>query len=155
MKKIIIALVAAILATVVNARPTYNHVTPRFSHGPSYHHHGWGHSYGPRYHGGYYHHGSFWGHGGRNFWPGFVGGMVGGVVGGVIASPAPVVVQQPVVQPVVTTPVVTQPVVTQPVVATPAPVYQPTQVWVPGQWVHTVGPYGTVRTWQPGHYEYR
>ena len=70
------------------------------------------------------------------------------------AQAAPVVVQQPVVQPVVTTPVVTQPVVAQPVV-TPAPVYQPTQVWVPGQWVHTVGPYGTVRTWQPGHYEVR
>ncbi len=30
------------------------------------------------------HHGnhSFWGRGGRNFWPGFIGGLVGSILGG-------------------------------------------------------------------------
>lgn len=153
MKKIIFALVAAILATVASARPSYNYQVRRFGDGPAWarhHYHGWhGH------HAGHYHHGSFWGRGGRNFWPGFVGGVVGAAVVSSVAQPSVVVTTPQVVAPqVVTQPVVTQPVVTQPVVA--APVYQqPTQVWIPGQWVYTTGPYGTVRTWQPGHYEYR
>ena len=148
MKKIIFALVAAILATTAMARPSYNYQVRRFGDGPAWArpHHGWhGH------HAGYYHHGSFWGRGGSHFWPGFVGGVVGAAVVNAVAQPTvvvttPAVVTTPqVVAPqVVTTPVVTQPVVTQPV-----------QVWVPGQWVYTTGPYGTVRTWQPGHYEYR
>ena len=155
MKKIIFALVAAILATTTMARPSYNYQVRRFGDGPAWarhHYHGWhGH------HAEYYHHGSFWGRGGRNFWPGFVGGAIGAAVVNAVTQPT-VVVTPPAV---VTTPqvvapqVVTQPVVTQPVVTQPVQVYQPTQVWVPGQWVYTTGPYGTVRTWQPGHYEVR
>jgi len=117
-----------------------------------YHHHG---------------HGDWWGRGGRNFWPGFVGGVVGGVVASSIVSPAPVVVTQPVVttpvvvtqptvvaQPVVAQPVVTQPVVQQTVVSQPVSTTQ--SVWVEGRYVDTVQANGTVvRTWQPGHYEQR
>ncbi len=38
----------------------------------------------PRPHHGGRHHrdDSFWGRGGRNFWPGFIGGLVGGILGG-------------------------------------------------------------------------
>lgn len=54
MKKILIVLTVALAAVAANA------------HG--HHHH---------------HHGGWWGRGGRNFWPGFVGGVVGGaLVGG-------------------------------------------------------------------------
>ena len=115
-------------------------------HGPGFYH-------GPRYHGG------FWGRGGCNFWPGFVGGVVGSALydavtypryassvvvtpaPAVVAAPAPVVVQQPA-------PVVVQqpaPVVVQ------QPVAQ--SVWVEGRYVDQVQANGTVvRVWQPGHY---
>ena len=88
----------------------------------------------------HHHHGSVWGRGGSNFWPGFVGGVIGGVLADAVVSPAPVVV---------TTPVVTTPVVTAPVVSTQ-------NVWVEGRYVDQVQPNGTVlRVWQPGHYETR
>ena len=108
------------------------------------HHGGFGHRPPPVMHHGYHHyHCSFWGHGGRNFWPGFVGGIVGGVVGNAIASPAPVVVASPTV--------VASPVVTTPVVTTPT--YTTQQIWVPGAYVDQVQPNGTViRVWQPGRY---
>ena len=93
----------------------------------------------------HHHHGSVWGRGGSNFWPGFVGGVIGGVLADAVVSPAPVVV---------TTPVVTTPVVTAPVVSTP--VYSTQNVWVEGRYVDQVQPNGTVlRVWQPGHYETR
>ena len=120
---------------------------------------------GPHWHPGpapmhVHHHGRYWGHGGRHFWPGFVGGVVGGAVIGatmtrpvVVAQPA-VVVSQPAV--VVAQPaVVTQPVVVQqPVVTTP--VTQVQNVWVDGRYIDQVQPNGTVvRVWSPGHYEQR
>lgn len=95
----------------------------------------------------------WWGRGGRNFWPGFVGGLVAGAVTRTVVQPTPVVVAQPAV---VTTPVViTQPaVVAQPVVAQPVTTTQ--SVWVEGRYVDTVQANGSVvRTWQPGHYEQR
>lgn len=105
-------------------------------------------------------HGSMWGRGGSNFWPGFVGGAVAGLVAGAVAQPTAVVVQQPVVPVQVVTPqpvIVQQPVVIQqPVVVQPQPVYQTQNVWVEGRYVDTVNADGTtVRTWQPGHYESR
>ena len=108
-----------------------------------------------------HHHGDFWGPGGRNFWPGFVGGVVGGVVGAAVARPVvvttPAVVTTPVVvaTPVVTTPtVVTTPVVTQTVVAQPVTTVQ--NVWVEGRYIDQIQANGTiVRVWQPGHYEQR
>ena len=108
----------------------------------------------------HHHHGSVWGRGGSNFWPGFVGGVIGGVLADAVVSPAPVVVTTPVVTtPVVTTPVVTTPVVTTPVVTAPVvstPVYSTQNVWVEGRYVDQVQPNGTVlRVWQPGHYETR
>ena len=92
----------------------------------------------------HHHHHSGWGHGGRHFWPGFVGGVVGGVLTDAIIGPR-----------VITTPVVTTPVVTTaPVVATP--VYTTQQVWIPGGYIDQIQPNGTViRVWQPGHYESR
>lgn len=94
----------------------------------------------------------FWGRGGRNFWPGFVGGVVGGVVSRAVVEPAPVIVTTPTV---VTTPaVVTTPVVVQPTVVTP--VTQVQNVWVEGRYIDQVQANGTVvRIWQPGHYEQR
>ena len=124
-------------------RGPHHHFAPR----PVYHHH--------------HVHGGYWGRGGCNFWPGFVGGVIGGAVASAIVEPRetvivqqpaptvvtqPVVVQQPVVQPVV----VQQPVVQQPVIV------QPQQVWVEGRYVDQVQANGsTVRVWQPGHYEQR
>jgi len=97
----------------------------------------------------------YWGRGGRNFWPGFVGGVIGGAIASSVVTPTPVVVTQPVVTtPVVVTQptVVTQPVVQQTVVTTPVTTTQ--SVWVEGRYVDTVQANGTVvRTWQPGHYE--
>ena len=92
----------------------------------------------------HHHHHSGWGHGGRHFWPGFVGGVVGGVLTDAIIGPR-----------VVTTPVVTAPIVTTaPVVATP--VYTTQQVWVPGTYVDQVQVNGTiVRVWVAGHWESR
>ena len=98
------------------------------------------------------HDGSFWGRGGRNFWPGFTGALVGGLVANTVA-PRPVVVTTPTV---VATPVVTTPTVvtTTPVVTTPVTTVQ--NVWVEGRYVDTVQPNGTViRQWIPGHYEQR
>ena len=102
--------------------------------------HGGGFRPAPHHPGGHHHGGSFWGRGGRNFWPGFVGGVIGGALVDTVVSPAPVVV---------TTPVVTTPVVTTPVVTT-------RNVWVEGCYVNQVLANGTViRVWQPGHYETR
>lgn len=101
----------------------------------------------------YRHHydcGDWWGRGGRNFWPGFVGGLVGGATVAAIANNSTVVQQPVVVQPTVTQPVVIQ----QQTVATP--VTQVQNVWVDGRYVDQVQPNGTVvRTWVPGHYEQR
>lgn len=158
MKKICMALLLALTAAfVANARP----------HGP--------HGGGPRggfrgptfYHGGhhYYHHhgGGFWGRGGRNFWPGFVGGVIGSAVYGGWCNTTPVVVAAPTVT--VTPPVISAPVVgavytdtVAPAVSVaPAPVVQTApvqQVWVPGRYVDTRDAYGrTFRVWVEGHYE--
>ena len=96
----------------------------------------------------HHHGGSFWGRGGSNFWPGFVGG----VVGASIVRPA--VYTTPVVTPVVTTPVITTPVITAPIVSTPVVTTQ--NVWVEGRYIDQVQANGTiVRVWQPGHYEQR
>ena len=78
-------------------------------------------------------------HGGRYFWPGFVGGVIGGAITSTIIDTSPtVVVQQPAV------------------VAQPVVVRQPQQVWVEGRYVDQVQANGsTVRVWQPGHYEQR
>ena len=79
----------------------------------------------------HHHHGGFWGHGGRHFWPGFVGGFVGNALWGGYRPYAYPYYRTPVIYsaPVVTTPtVIQQPVYTQPVYAQPAPVYtQPVQ----------------------------
>ena len=136
-------------------------------------HHGWHggprHCWGPRPHYYHHHHGGYWGPGGRNFWPGFVGGVIGGAVAStiidtsptvVVQQPAPTVVTQPVVVQQPAPVVVQQPaVVQQPVVVQqPAPVVvqQPQTVWVEGRYVDQVQANGsTVRIWQPGHYEQR
>ena len=118
--------------------------------------HGWHggprHHWAPRpvYHH-YHHHGGYWGRGGCNFWPGFVGGVVGGAIGSAIIAPRETVVVQPAPT------VVTQPVVVQqPVVQQPVVVQQPQQVWIDGRYVDQVQANGsTVRVWQPGHYEVR
>jgi len=118
-------------------------------------------------------HGDWWGRGGCNFWPGFIGGVVGGLAFGSLTRPVyrdTVVVQQ--TPTVVTQPVVIQQpaVVTQPVVVQqPAAVQQPTlvrqsaaltpsgqMVWVEGSYIEKVQSNGTtVRVWNPGHYEQR
>jgi len=114
---------------------------------------GWGHRPPPPPH---CRPGDWWGRGGCNFWPGFIGGVVGGLACNAVTAPCretvvvqstPTVVTQPVVvqQPVV----VSQPVVT-------APVTQTQNVWVEGRYIDTVQANGTiVRTWSPGHYESR
>ena len=105
----------------------------------------------------HYHHGGFWGRGGRNFWPGFVGGVVGGVLTETILAPRETVVVTPAPTVVTTPTVVTAPtVVTTPTVVTPAPVTQVQNVWVEGRYVDQVQANGSVvRVWQPGHYEQR
>ena len=123
-------------------------------------HHGWGPR--PVYHH-HYHHDSYWGRGGCNFWPGFVGGVIGGAVASAITAPRETVVVQQTVPTVVTQPVVVQqpPVVVQqpPVVVQQPPVViqqSPQQVWIEGRYVDQVQSNGsTVRVWQPGHYETR
>ena len=97
----------------------------------------YGPCFGPRFHHGPRYHGGFWGRGGCNFWPGFVGGVVGSALYDAVTYPryasSPVVVQQPA-------PVVVQQPVTQ-------------SVWVEGRYVDQVQANGTVvRVWQPGHY---
>ena len=143
MKKLIISL-TLILTTVAFARP--GGPGPGFSGGPQHrgpmlHHVG----PGPR--------GNSWGHGGRNFWPGFVGGMVGGIVGTTIVNP-PVVTPAPIV--VTPTPTVVTPT---PTVITPAPIVVaplPQKVWIEGRYIDQVQPNGTIlRVWQAGHWEYR
>lgn len=99
----------------------------------------------------HHHHGGFWGRGGRNFWPGFIGGVIGGAVVETVVTPRTTVVTQPAV--------VTQPVIVQPapvVVTAPAPVTTVQNVWVEGRYVDQVQANGAVvRVWQPGHYEQR
>ena len=75
MKKLVIA-----IALVAVSTGAFAHGHRGGWHG-GYHHRGW--------HGGYHHHyhGGYWGRGGFNFWPGFVGGVVGGVVGTTLARP--------------------------------------------------------------------
>jgi len=93
---------------------------------PAHHHH--------RHH---HHDRSFWGRGGSNFWPGFVGGVVGGVLVDAV-TPAPVVVGSPAV------------------ITTPAPLARTETIWVEGRYEDQVQPNGTViRVWRPGHYEHR
>lgn len=152
-KKTILAAVLCIAALVVNAAPQHH-----FSHGgywgrptPVY-----GHSYG--WGGHHVHRGgtSYWGHGGRNFWPAFAGGVVGGIVGAAIATPAPVVYSNPSVV-VAPQPVVVQPQVIQapPVVQQTTVIQQPVarQVFVPGRYIEVWSGNGYVKQWQPGHYE--
>lgn len=145
MKKIMVLAIAAAMSFAAVARP----------HGGFR---------GPMHHGGYHHHGSWWGRGGRNFWPSFAGGVIGSAVGGWCyrgAVVAPTVVTTPTV---ITTPVVTVPQVVQPVTQIPVattvqpyqyvPVETYRQIWVPGQIVPITRPDGTVTyVRQPGHYE--
>ncbi len=92
--------------------------------------------------------GSFWGKGGRNFWPGFVGGVVGGALASRPAPPPP-----PPPRPVVVAPA---PVVVAPAPVVVSPTYVTQKVWVEGHYAEQVLSNGTViRVWQPGRYEYR
>ena len=152
-KKLVVTIGMAILAAGAFAGP---HHGPGGFHGgprPGMHHYGRFHHGGPRP----FHHHSYWGRGGRNFWPGFVGGVIGGALYGAVAAP-PVVVSTPTVvttPAVVTTPTVvtTTPVVTVPTVVT-TPVVTAPRVWVEGRYIDQIQPNGTVvRIWQPGHYE--
>ena len=144
--KMMMTVGAVLCAGVCMARPMGG-PGPGRGHGPVIHG-GFGHRPPPPMH---HHSHSVWGHGGRNFWPGFVGGVVGGLVYDAI-TPAPVVVSTPTVYAsptVATTPVVAAPVVT-------TPVYSTQNVWVEGRYVDQVQANGTViRVWQPGHYEQR
>lgn len=143
MKKVLTAVAVATMALGVFAWPYHRGFGPgpRWYHGPHHHYHG-----------------GFWGPGGRNFWPGFIGGVVGGVVYDSVVRPYPyreTVVVQPAATVVTTPAVVTQPVVVQqPVVQQPVTTVQ--NVWVEGRYVDQVQANGsTVRVWQPGHYEQR
>ena len=143
-KKLMIIAVALVASLGVSARPHGGGPRGGGPRGGAPMFHGGG---GRHHHGHHHHHGSFWGHGGRNFWPGFVGGVVGGALFDGIVGPRPVIYNTPA--PVIVTP---PPVVTYP----PAPVVQYRQVWVEGRYVDQVQPNGTViRVWQPGHYEQR
>ena len=129
-KKLILAFGAILAAGTLMARPGFG--GPRGGFG---HHGGFGRGPAPMVHHRpapimHHHHHSGWGHGGRYFWPGFVGGVVGGVLTDAIIGP------RVITAPVVTTPVVTTPVVTTPVVT--APVYTSQQVWVPGAYVDQI-----------------
>lgn len=143
--KLMMVVGAVLCTSVCMARP---HGGPVGHGGPGrgpVMHHGGGFGHRPLPPPVHHHHHSSWGHGGRNFWPGFVGGVVGGLVYDAI-TPAPVVVTTPTVY--------TTPVVTTPVVAAPAVTTQ--NVWVEGRYVDQVQANGTViRVWQPGHYEQR
>ncbi len=145
-KTLLVVAVATVLgAGTCFARPGPGGGRPGGHRPPPARHHGGGH------HGGGHHHrgGSFWGRGGRNFLPGFIGGVVGGALIGnrttyvntspVVVTPAPVVVSPAPV-----------------VVPAPTPVYTTQNVWVEGRYIDQVQPNGTViRVWQPGHYEQR
>lgn len=142
MKKLTL-LITICLATFCFGR--HHHGGYRGFHGGRYHHHV------RHFHHGHHYHGSWWGRGGRNFWPGFVGGVVGGVVLNNMYTPRTTVVTTPIV----TTPTVvttTQPVIQTAPVVVNQPVYQ--QIWVEGKYIDQVQPNGTtIRVWQPGHYE--
>lgn len=143
MKKIMVLAVAVAMAFGAFARP----------HGGFGHRRG-GFRSGPMHHGGYRHHGSWWGRGGRNFWPGFVGGMVGGYCYGGTTVVTPAVVTTPtVVQPVATVPVGAAAPITVPVSSQPSvEAYQ--NIWVPGALVPVTNPDGSISyVRQPGHYE--
>ena len=56
----------------------------------------------------HHHHHSYWGPGGRYFWPGFAGGLVGSMIYRPIPLPSPVIVPPPAVVP--QSIVVTQPI---------------------------------------------
>jgi len=148
MKKLMVAFVIAATAAGAFAGPRG---CPGGGCGPHPCRPGWGpRPCGPCWRGPHHH--DWWGRGGRNFWPGFVGGVVGGLTYNALATPSyreTVVVQS-------TPAVVTQPVVVQqPVVVTP-PVAQTQSVWVEGQYVDQVQANGSVvRVWNPGHYEQR
>ena len=79
---------------------------------------------------GHHHHHSFWGHGGRHFWPGFVGGVVGGALLGRHCWGY--------TTPVYTTPVYTTPVYTTPVVTAPTVQYVQQPVYTSSQQPQTV-----------------
>ncbi len=88
-------------------------LTPTQSEARRHHYHG---GFRGHHHYSHHHHHSFWGRGGRHFWPGFVGGIVGGTLLRGYTTPiytAPVVYSTPVV----TTPTV-QYVQQQPVYTT-------------------------------------
>lgn len=136
MKKLCVLVSMALLSVAVFARP---HCGPGFPHG-GFRHHGYRHS--------------FWGSGGRNFWPGFAGGLVAGAICNsyyrrpVVVTPPITTVVNPYPATVITTPVVTTTVVpTQPVYVPPQRVWvaghyetryypngQPYQVWIEGYW---------------------
>lgn len=146
-KKIVVAVaIAMCVFASAFARPGFGGPRGGFGGPRGGFHGGFGHRPPPvMHHGGFHHHhGSFWGTGGRHFWPGFVGGVVGGVISSSVIGPS-----------VYTTPVVAAPVVTTaPVVATP--VYTTQQVWIPGRYIDQVQANGTViRVWVAGHWEYR
>ena len=153
-KKLILVFGAILAAGTLMARPGFGGPRGGFGgpRGGFGHHGGFGRGPAPMMHHRpapmHHHHHGGWGHGGRGFWPGFVGGVVGGVLTDAIIGP------RVITTPIVTTPVVTTPVVTTPVVTTP--VYTTEQIWVPGTYVDQIQSNGTVvRVWQPGHYESR
>ncbi len=132
---IVVAATAVLSVSTCFARPG-GPSRPGGGHRP----HGGGRPPAVRHHGGHHHRhhgGSFWGRGGRNFVPGFMGGVVGGIIANEVVRPAPVVVSTPTV-------------------ITTTPVYSTQRVWVEGCYVDQIQPNGTVvRVWQPGHYEYQ
>jgi len=146
MKKLLVLFAFSVAATGAFAHPGWGCPPPHY-----YHNYGCG---------------DFWGRGGCNFWPGFIGGLVGGVAASALTSPRqstvvtqPAVVTQPVViqqQPVVIQQQPLPTVVSQPATVVAAPVTQIQNVWVEGRYVDQVQPNGSViRTWSPGHYEQR
>ena len=163
-KKILIAFVVGIITTVSFARP-HGGPGPGGGYRPG--------GPGPGYHhgGGHHHSDSFWGRGGRNFWPSFIGAAVGASLSSptryettrtVYVQPTTTVVQQPVIQPVVqptvvqpvVTPVVNQPTtVVTPVITPVQPVVQPTTTIVaPVTHYHTVA---QTKVWVPGFWQER
>ena len=164
-KKVILAITATAIVTVIWARPPqggHMHGGPR--PGPA-----------PAFRGGFHqrphHDGSFWGKGGRNFISGMVGGMIGSAAYNAMVTPrthyyntgyvrpAPVVVTpQPTV--VYTTP--TPVAYTQSVTVVPTTTYttQPVTIaprvyrtWVPGRYETQSYNGVTTRVFIPGHYE--
>ena len=94
MKKILIAL-AVLAATTCTAAPYYHHHAP---HRVPIVHRGPPPRPAPMPHH-RHHNDSWWGKGGRNFWPGFTGGLVGSLLTPTIVqppSPPPVVLMNPV-----------------------------------------------------------